>query len=208
MKAAFIGIGHVGYAIADILQSKGLQIIVATDNPESDSAREALEKNPEWKIFPLQSAVDEAEIVFLATPFQVIEKILRKIRFSGKTLVDCTNPVGPGVSHGLKSETSGAEEVQKLAPDAKVVKAFNIYGYENFDVSLFRSYDVKPVMLIAGNDEKSKQQVSMLIREMGFEVKDTGALSMSLHLEHMTLLWVKMVRMGGHPHFVWTYLER
>jgi len=31
----------------------------------------------------------------------------------------------------------------------------------------------------------------------------------SLHLEHMTLLWIRMVRMGGHsPHLVWAALQR
>jgi hypothetical protein len=208
MKTAFIGIGNVGFAIADKLQKNGHTIIVASNGPTSESVRKALESNPAFIVKPVQESVDEADLVFLATPFQANEKILPGIRFGEKPLVDCTNPVGPGISHGLKSLTSGAEEVQKLAPDARVVKAFNIYGYENFDGRLFRKYDVKPVMLIAGDDRKAKEMVTGLIQNMGFFVKDTGPLSQSLHLEHMTLLWVKMVRMGGNPHFVWAYLER
>jgi hypothetical protein len=208
MKTAFIGIGHVGFAIADQLQKRGHQVIVANNDPGSESTGKALERNPAFSVKPVQDAVDQADVVFLAIPFQANEKILGKIKFNGKPLVDCTNPVGPGISHGLKSETSGAEEVQKLAPDARVVKAFNIYGYENFDGSLFQQYHVKPVMLIAGDDRKAKEIVSGMIEGLGFYVKDTGPLSHSLHLEHMTLLWVKMVRMGGNPHFVWAYLER
>jgi hypothetical protein len=63
-------------------------------------------------------------------------------------------------------------------------------------------------MLIAGDDMNAKELVRGLIEETGFMVKDTGPLSQSLHLEHMTLLWVKMVRMSGNNHFVWAYLER
>ena len=63
-------------------------------------------------------------------------------------------------------------------------------------------------MLIAGDDKSAKESVSPLIGTLGFSVRDTGPLSQSLHLEHMTLLWVKMVRMGGNPNFVWAYLER
>jgi hypothetical protein len=208
MKTAFIGIGNVGFAIANSLQSSGHEIIIASDNPDSGSAVEALERNPAFFVKPVQAAVDSADVVFLATPFQANEMVLKGIRFGGKPLVDCTNPVGPGISHGLKSETSGAEVVQRLAPDARVVKAFNIYGYENFDGSLFLNHPVKPVMLIAGDDRKAKETLAGLIEDLGFFVKDTGPLSMSLHLEHLTLLWVKMVRMGGNPHFVWAYLER
>jgi len=57
--------------------------------------------------------MDESEIVFLATPFQANQAALGGIRFNGKTLIDCTNPVGPGISHGLKSERSGSEVVQE-----------------------------------------------------------------------------------------------
>lgn len=208
MKAAFIGIGNVGFTIADQLQQKGHQIIVASNNQSSESVTTALKRNPAFAVLPVREAVDEAEVIFLATPYQANETALKHIQFSGKPLVDCTNPVGPGVSHGLNSKTSGAEEVQRLAPDARVVKAFNIYGYENFDSTLYRMHDVRPVMLIAGDDREAKGLVSGLIQELGFLVKDTGPLSQSLHLEHMTLLWVKMVRMGGNPHFVWAYLER
>jgi len=117
--------------------------------------------------------------------------------------------VGPGISHGLKSERSGAEVVQELAPDAQVVKAYSIYGFENFADSSFPASNVKPVMLIAGNDTAAKQQVAALNADLGFETLDTGMLAQSLHLEHMTLLWVKMVRAGDHnPHFAWAYLTK
>jgi predicted dinucleotide-binding enzyme len=99
--------------------------------------------------------------------------------------------------------------VQDLATDAKVVKAFSIYGFENFIDCGFPEYNVKPAMLIAGNDAGAKKQASVLIEEMGYQVIDTGLLNQALHLEHMTLLWVKMARVGGHhPHFVWAYLEK
>jgi hypothetical protein len=209
MKLAFIGIGHVGFSIADRLQKLGHEIIVARNDAHAESLKKALTKNPAFTTTNVQEAVNQSDLVFLATPFGVNQTVLKGIAFNGKTLVDCTNPVGAGITHGLKSEKSGAEAVQEWAPDARVVKAFNIYGYENFVDNVFPAYNVKPVMLIAGNNEKAKKEVSDLLGQFGFFPKDTGALSQSLHLEHMTLLWVKMVRMKGHhPHFVWAYLEK
>ena len=209
MKLAFIGIGNVGFSIANHLQKLGHQIIVAHNNPNSESALAAYSKNSSLKVLPVQEAVDASQMVFLATPFQSNEMALKGILFKGKTLVDCTNPIGAGISHALQSVRSGSEVVQELAPDAKVVKAFTIYGYENFIEASFPKYNVKPVMLIAGDDLNAKMQLSTLIAEMGFFSKDTGALSQSLHLEHMTLLWVKMVRLDiNQPNFVWGYLEK
>ncbi|MGC6431047.1 MAG: NADPH-dependent F420 reductase [Jejuia sp.] len=209
MILGFIGIGNVGFAIADGLQKKGHQIIIAHDNIESESVVKAQSKNNNFEALPVQEAIDKADVLFLATPFFANESILKPLDFKGKTLVDCTNPVGKGISHGLESEISGAEKVQEWAATANVVKAFTIYGFENLIDSNFPKYNTKPVMLIAGNSETAKKEVTSLTNDLGFYVKDTGGLDQALHLEHMTLLWVKMVRRDGHhPNFVWGYLER
>jgi len=209
MKLAFIGIGNVGFALANNLQSKGHDVIVAHDDLQSESVVKAQQRNTHFLTSPVQQAIDEADIVFLATPFNANEEILKPLSFEGKTLIDCTNPVGAGISHGLKSEFSGAEKVQEWAKDAKVVKSYTIYGFENLANPNFPNYDVKPVMLIAGNNPESKNLVGSLNTDLGFETLDVGDLSQSLHLEHMTLLWVKMVRANGHhPNFTWAYLER
>lgn len=209
MKLAFIGIGNVGFAIANNLQRKGHEIIVANNDGNSETVKKALEQNDNFSVKKIQEAIDEAEVVFLATPFHANEEILKSLTFNGKVLVDCTNPVGMGISHGLKSEISGSEKVQEWAPDAKVVKAFTIYGFENFIDSNFPNYNVKPVMMIAGNDTEAKNIVSKINADMGYETLDTGKLDQALHLEHMTLLWVKMARRDGHhPNFAWAYLEK
>lgn len=209
MKLAFIGIGNVGFAIANNLQKKGHNIIVANNDESSETVKKALEQNPNFLVKNVQEAIDDAEMVFLATPFQANEELLKNLKFNGKVLVDCTNPVGAGISHGLNSEISGSEKVQEWAPDAKVVKSFTIYGFENFIDSNFPNYTVKPIMMIAGNNEQAKLEVTKIITDLGFETLDTGNLDQALHLEHMTLLWVKMVRRDGHhPNFVWAYLEK
>jgi hypothetical protein len=49
----------------------------------------------------------------------------------------------------------------------------------------------------------------MGIAQLGWHPLDVGGLEQALHLEHMTLLWVRMVRvMGQSPHRVWAMLTR
>ncbi len=209
MKIAFIGIGNVGFALANNLQKKGHKILVVSNDQTSKSVQKALESNESFQVVGVQEAIQEAEMFFLATPFSANESILTQLDFQGKILVDCTNPVGAGISHGLSSKVSGAEKVQEWASSAKVVKAFTIYGFENFQNTIFPKYNVKPVMMIAGNDSSAKKQLEPLVNDLGFDMLDTGKLDQALHLEHMTLLWVKMVRRDGHhPNFTWAYLEK
>jgi 8-hydroxy-5-deazaflavin:NADPH oxidoreductase len=209
MKIAIIGSGNVGGALSQRFIRAGHTILIGAQFPLSDTNIKLATIIGEDRFTSVENAVKQCEIVLLATPFQANQEILQSLELKGKILIDCTNPVGAGISHGLKSEISGSEKVQEWAPDAKVVKAFTIYGFENFIDNSFPNYNVKPVMMMAGNDLKAKEQVKQLSTDIGFEILDTGALDQALHLEHLTLLWVKMARRDGHhPNFVWAYLEK
>lgn len=90
-----------------------------------------------------------------------------------------------------------------------MVKAFSIYGFENFENSAYPTYDVRPAMMFCGDEAAAKATVAELIAQLGFEPLDVGGLEQALHLEHMTLLWARMVRVGGaSPHTVWARLRR
>lgn len=212
MKITFIGVGNVGAPLADHLQKLGHSVTIAARDPDSKTVKAAQDRNPDLVVQDPLPTVEAADVVFLATPFAAIEAALTPLKavLTGKVLVDCTNPVGPGLSHGLQSQTSGSETIQALVPEAQVVKAFTIYGFENFEDSHYPGYgDLKPAMLIAGNDAASKATVADLCDQLGWETVDTGNLSMALHLEHMTLLWIKMARVQGRgAGFVWAMLQR
>ena len=210
MKIAFIGIGKVGFALADNLSKAGYEVVVAADDVTSESVRKALQNNSALKHMSLSEGCNRADIIFLAVPFGAVSEVVSKLGLADKILVDCTNPVGPGISHGLDSKQSGAEFIQSLVPECKVVKAFTIYGFENFVDTAYPGYaDLRPAMLIAGDNAHAKEKVGAICESLGWEPTDTGPLSQALHLEHMTLLWIKMARLQGKgSDFVWARLTR
>ncbi|MBL8314599.1 MAG: NADPH-dependent F420 reductase [Rubrivivax sp.] len=211
MNITFIGYGNVGAPLADHLQKLGHRVTLAARDASSEAVRKAQARNGALEAVPPEQAVRDAGVVFLATPYGVNTQVVPPLAdaLAGKLLIDCTNPVGPGLSHGLGSGQSGSQALQALAPAARVVKAFTIYGFENFENNAYPGYGVKPAMLFCGNDAAAKAIAADLIGQLGWEPLDVGGLEQALHLEHMTLLWVRMVRMQGHsPNLVWAALKR
>ena len=211
MKIAFIGAGKVGAPLAARLAEAGHEVVLAEVRAGSSSVAAALGRSARLSARPLEEALRPAEVVFLATPFSSNEGLLGPLAgaLAGKLIVDCSNPVGPGLSHGLGSARAGSEVVQALLPSSSVVKAFSIYGFENFEDPSYPGYEVRPAMLFCGDDPRAKADVAELIADCGFEPVDVGGLAQALHLEHMTLLWVRMVRAEGRsPHMVWGALRR
>jgi 8-hydroxy-5-deazaflavin:NADPH oxidoreductase len=211
MNIAFIGVGNVGSALADHVAQAGHHVAIGARDPQSSSVAAALKKNPSLRCLSPLEACESAEVVFLATPYQSNAAALSGLEtaLQGKVLVDCTNPVGAGLTHPLPSG-SGSEQVQQLVPTAKVVKAFTIYGYENFEDSHYPGYgNLKPAMLIVGDNTNAKELVAGLAEQLGWRPVDAGPLSSALHLEHLALLWIKIARVQGRgAGFVWAMLER
>ena len=100
-------------------------------------------------------------------------------------------------------DRSGAERLAAANAHVAIAKAFNVYGVENLGDPDFGS--ARGMLPVAGDDDDAKRRVLDLAASFGWEPLDVGPLSMALHLEHMALLWIHMVRAQGHdPRFVWT----
>jgi predicted dinucleotide-binding enzyme len=64
-------------------------------------------------------------------------------------------------------------------------------------------------MLFCGDNAAAKEFVHKLIADLGWEPLDVGGIEQALHLEHMTLLWIRLVRTSGRsPYLTWAALQR
>ncbi|MGH3633780.1 NADPH-dependent F420 reductase [Mycobacterium sp.] len=114
---------------------------------------------------------------------------------SGKTLVDCTNPLTAdfaGLEVGLT--TSGAEQVAEWAPGARVCKAMNQIGAAMMDGPQLSG---QPVMFVCGDDDDAKSATTALVTELGFEAVDVGGLTLARLLEPYALLWIHLALWRG-----------
>jgi predicted dinucleotide-binding enzyme len=216
MKIAIIGAGNLGGALGRAWAKAGHSIIFGVRDPAGGKTKPPLaEIGSAATSMVVPDAVRSGDVVVLATPWDSVPDVITAMGdVNGKIIIDCTNPLflnaEGSLSLSLGSSTSGAEEIHRLAPQARVAKAFNTYGWENFENSNYPGYgDLKPVMFYCSDDDEAKEAVEKLAKDLGFEPVDTGGLGMARSLEPLALMWIRLsVRRGRNPNFVWGMMKR
>jgi predicted dinucleotide-binding enzyme len=99
----------------------------------------------------------------------------------GKVLLDVTNALTPDFQLALGCTTSGAEELQKKAPQAKVVKAFNTVFAQNMSSGKVKGE--KLTLFVAGDDKAAKDLVLDAGKAIGFDPVDAGPLTNARWME-------------------------
>ena len=145
-----------------------------------------------------------ADTVVLAVPFGAIDEVVRTAgdALAGKTVVDVTNALDDKMNLALGYTTSGAEELQKKLPGARVVKAFNTVFAQHMDSG---HLDGEPLTAFAaGDDAAAKAEVLALEREIGFDAVDAGPLRNARLLEPLGYLNIQLgygLKMGTDSGF-------
>lgn len=205
MSIAIIGSGRMARGLAHRLATGG-ESVSLTGRDAAKAAAVAADLPKGVASGPISKAAD-ADLVILAVPYAAAADALAEAGpLTGKVLVDITNPVGPELSLAVGMTTSGAEEIQKLVPQARVVKAFNTIFAELLDVRL-SDPDTPPQVLYAGDHEFANGRVEELIRRVGFAPLAAGPLKAARYLEPLGLLTIQLGRVLGHgpritPRFV------
>ena len=125
--------------------------------------------------------VPEADVVILAVPWTAIEETLPQLGdLSGKVVIDITNPYVDGRLQPPEGSSTG-EEIQKMLPDAKVVK-----GWNHVFAAALTTPEVDGLaasVMIAGDDQEAKDTVLQLARDMGFDPFDAGEMKANRALD-------------------------
>lgn len=185
MTIAIIGSGNMSKGLAPLFEKSGEKVVIGSRNPGSGAVSVA-------------EALTVAEIVFLAVPYHAAaETIAAADGFKGKILVDMTNPLKPdfsGITIGFT--TSAAEEIAKLAPEARVVKGFNTI----FSAILTNGGKVgsEPVTTFLAGEDAAVDAVAAISEKAGFKVVKSGPLANARHLEALGMLNIALGYHLGH----------
>lgn len=198
--------GNMGSAIAKSL-SKGNNrlLLFSNENEKTASLVDDIKSlQPSADVESLScpaNATWEADVIILAVPFQAEKEIAEKIRevANQKVVISIANPLNETFD-GLVTApgTSAAEELQKLLPHSKVVKAFNTTFAADFATPVIDGK--KADAFIAGDDDDAIDTVSDLVKTAGFNPLVAGRLAVSRTLENMQLL---LIQLGLKNNYNW-----
>jgi NADPH-dependent F420 reductase len=190
--------GNMGAAISKNLSKGNYRLLLFANNTDKVNAVvndiKATNASADVEAFECPAnAAWEADIIILAVPYQAEKEIAAKIKelANTKIVISIANPLNETYS-GLLTEpgTSAAEELQKLLPNSKVVKAFNTTFAADFSTPVIDGKQVDA--LIAGNDTAALVTVSGLVTTAGFNPIIAGELPVSRTLENMALLLISL----------------
>ena len=196
MKIGIIGSGIVGRTLASAFINEGHHVLLSSRNPEKDELLNWTYEHPGGFIGNFADAAAYGELLILATSGRGALEALHlagKEHFNGKIVIDTTNPLtADGPENGvLKLFTDGNESLmersQKMLPEAKFVKAFNIVGSPLMYKPDFG--DQKPTMFICGNDTAAKKAVTVILEQFGWETEDMGMAVSARVIEPLSILW-------------------
>jgi hypothetical protein len=198
MHIAVIGAGPVGTALARGWRRTGHEITFGVRDP-------ARAYDPAASVASAARAAATAEVVVLALPWNAAEDAVKSLPLANKVVIDCMNPLG--MRDGALSLTvgfaeSGAERVAAWSPRARVVKTLNQVGAEILEDA--RRFARAPAMFVASDDDAAKETTTALVRDLGFEPFDAGALKQARLLEPLAMVWINQALMRGEGRD-WTF---
>lgn len=206
--------GNMGSAIAKSLaKDRNRLLLFGRDEAKLDTLKTDIRTlNNDAEVETIGCPKDaswEADIVILAVPYAAEAAVAEEIRpyVTQKIVISIANPMNDTFDGMVTpADSSAAQELQKLLPDAQVVKAFNTTYAANFAEPVIAG---KPAdAFVAGDDEQAVQTVAELVESMGLHPVVAGGLSVSHTLEHMQLLLIQLtVKNNYNWHAGWKILH-
>jgi predicted dinucleotide-binding enzyme len=167
-NVTIFGSGNMGTAIASVLAAGGASVQhIGTDG-----------------------GTVTGDVVILAVPYPALEAIVASHgdQLAGKIVVETTNPLDFSTFDSLvvAADSSATAELAAALPTSKVLKAFNTTFAATLGSKKIGSLDT--TVLIAGDDESSKNTLTALITAGGVQAIDAGSLKRARELEAVGFL--------------------
>jgi 8-hydroxy-5-deazaflavin:NADPH oxidoreductase len=191
MRVGILGSGLMGGKLGTIFARAGHEVVFtyARSNEKLKKLARDAHRNA-WAGTPSEAA-QEADALLLAVHWSRIEDVLNQTGdLSGKVVVTCSLPMNEDNTELVVAHTSsGAEELARVIPKARVVSAFNTVPSEVlFDVYEAKRKSTRTSLVYCGDDESGKGVAAELIRDAGFDPVDAGSLRIARYTEPFALL--------------------
>jgi 8-hydroxy-5-deazaflavin:NADPH oxidoreductase len=209
MRVGILGSGLMGGKLGTIFARAGHDVVFSHVRREQKLEVLARDAKGKARAGTPRGAVQEADAILLAVHWSRMEDVLHQIGdLSGKVILTCSLPMNDDNTELVVAHTSsGAEELAKMIPKARVVAACNTVPSE----VLFGVYEAKrkagrPSLVYCGDDRGAKELAAGLIRDVGFDPVDVGPLRIARYTEPFALLVAQLAYEGkGGPELAYRF---
>ncbi len=193
-KVAVLGSGQVGEVLGNGFLQHGYAVMRASREPSKLAAWKSGAKG-DAHTGTFAEAAAWGDIIVLAVKGGAAEAVLDQAgiaNLANKTVIDATNPIADAppqngvIVYFTGPNESLMERLQKKAPHARLVKAFNSVG-SAFMVS--PKFPTPPSMFICGNDAAAKTETTEILSRFGWETIDMGGVEAARPIEALCQLW-------------------
>jgi len=205
-----IGTGQMGSRLAAMFARAGRKVVLGSRDSSRAAALVEELGIPTLRAGCNGEALDAPVVlpaVFIRDGlFDLLDRHCR--RLAGKLLIDISNPFNEDYSDFLTPwDTSGAEELQRQFPQARVVGAFKNVFSEVFDHPQFG--ESLSDVLITGDDAQAKARFLELAHGTPFRYLDAGPLIHSRTVERLTFITSRLGRqLNSYPRMNWRLLTQ
>jgi predicted dinucleotide-binding enzyme len=192
MRIGILGSGLMGGKLGTIFARAGHEVVFSYARGLQKLKRLAREAGGTARSGTPREAAEGADALLLAVHWSRLDDVLDQAGdLSGRVVITCSLPMnadnsGLVVAHA----SSGAEELARRIPQAHVVSAFNTVPSEVLFGVFFaaRRKATRPSLVYCGDDQHAKELTADLIKEVGFDPVDCGALRIARYTEPFALL--------------------
>jgi predicted dinucleotide-binding enzyme len=209
MRVGILGSGLMGGKLGTLFARAGHDVVFSYARSKEKLQRLAREAKGSARAGTPGEAAQDADALLLAVHWSRFEDVLKQTGdLAGKVVLSCSLPMNAGNTKlVVANSSSGAEELAKMIPKARVVSAFNSVPSE----VLFAVYEARrragrASLVYCGDDEGAKQLAASLIRDIGFDPVDAGPLRIARYTEPFALLVAQLAYEGsGGPELAYRF---
>jgi predicted dinucleotide-binding enzyme len=205
-----LGTGRMGARLAAMFARAGRRVVLGSRDPERAAAIVEDLGIPTLRAGTYADALAAPAIlpaIFLRDG--LLDLLCRHCRrLTGKLFIDISNPFNADYSDFVTPwDSSGAEEIQRHFPQARVVGAYKNVFWEVFDHPQFG--ETISDVLVTGDDPKAKVEFLKLAEGTPFRYLDAGALVNSRTVERLTFITSSLgQQLNSYPRMNWRLLTQ
>src|SRR5688572_18877793 len=209
-KIGVLGTGMVGNTIGSKLVQLGYEVMMGSRTATNEKAQAWKAANGDKaSIGTFEEAAKFGGIIFNCTKGDItldVFKMAGTENFDGKTIIDIANPLDfskgmpPSLIPEFSNTNSLGEEIQKLLPNANVVKSLNIVNCEVMVDAKKSGGD--PTMFVSGNNPEAKAEVLEILKQFNWtDIIDLGDITTARGTEMLLPIWLRTWMATGNGYF-------